>query len=81
MIPVISAVGIQVLEDAICPDDLSYEKGEPEAPLVHSFARPGRVGQATAAPRGARLILPAFKQPVHTLTLMIFPSGPKIRAT
>src|SRR6185503_17077800 len=72
--PVMSAVGI-----VVCLETDVHEKGEREAPLVLACA--DHVCHATAAPRGARLILPALRHPVQTFTLMVLPSGPTMRAT
>src|SRR5512142_239632 len=73
-----SAVGMAGDELLVATDDDPSsipKKREPESSPQLPRGLHGWRRHATAAcPRGARLILPAFRQRVHTFTFSIFPS-------
>ena len=62
----------------LLPGSPETKKGSPEGLPFSNIYRDNQT--ATAFPRGARLILPAFRQRVHTLIFWIFPSS-SMRAT
>ena len=56
------------------------KKGSPKAPPIRARSRVERGITPPPVPRGARLILPAFRQRVQTLTFSILPST-RVRTT